>query len=78
MPIRNVTIILLAIVSSLACHATAQRNHYASLVAEGMRRFYMRPRYLMRWARRAYQLPLGNLLRLAVGAPKMLFKRRSG
>jgi carboxyl-terminal processing protease len=37
MPIRNVTIILLAIVSSLACHATAQRNHYASLVAEGMR-----------------------------------------
>jgi carboxyl-terminal processing protease len=37
MPIRNVMVIILAVVSSLACHATAQRNHYASLVSEGMR-----------------------------------------
>lgn len=37
MPVRNVMVIILAVVTSLACHATAQRNHYASLVAEGMR-----------------------------------------
>lgn len=37
MPVRNVIVIVLAVVSSLACHATAQRNHFASLVAEGMR-----------------------------------------
>jgi carboxyl-terminal processing protease len=37
MPIRNALVIVVAFVTALACHTTAQRNHYASLVSEGMR-----------------------------------------
>jgi carboxyl-terminal processing protease len=37
MLVRNTIVISIAAVVSVVCHATAQRNHYASLVAEGMR-----------------------------------------
>jgi carboxyl-terminal processing protease len=37
MLIRNTLVVALAAVVSVVCHATAERNHFASLVAEGMR-----------------------------------------